>query len=400
MSRPPINLTLRDAQAFRDYSTGFTSTVSVPSFTSQESSSGTSRRKPSTGWIPPTNYTYSLNTLQPSRGIFENFRRISPTLVIGYKYEGTVLTTDSTGPYSLETCCNQALSSSGLSISQAMEDAALNQALSNLKGMRVDLGTAFGERKATAKMLGNTATNIARAVKALRRGNVRDAMRSLGMATDRGMPRGSNWTNNWLALQYGWKPLLSDCYGAVQALSKLPGDRWRVTAKGFKSESSFPSFQVTPGGSSPTGYRSQATLKRLAFCRIDALSSNDLVQSFSSLGVLNPLNVAWELVPYSFVVDWFLPIGDWLSNLDAYLGYSNITVCRTRFAKADWKVTGLSGFLSNGARITNDFEGSKKRIDLFRYVTGQVAPPFPRFKDPRSLGHLANGLSLLAQAFR
>jgi len=36
-----------------------------------------------------------------------------------------------------------------------------------------------------------------------------------------------------------------------------------------------------------------------------------------SLG--NPMELAWELIPFSFVVDWFLPIGNWISALDATL---------------------------------------------------------------------------------
>jgi hypothetical protein len=30
--------------------------------------------------------------------------------------------------------------------------------------------------------------------------------------------------------------------------------------------------------------------------------------------------VAWELVPFSFVLDWFIPIGSYLSQLDASAG--------------------------------------------------------------------------------
>jgi hypothetical protein len=29
-------------------------------------------------------------------------------------------------------------------------------------------------------------------------------------------------------------------------------------------------------------------------------------------GLKDPLSVAWELLPYSFVADWFIPIGDFL----------------------------------------------------------------------------------------
>jgi len=30
------------------------------------------------------------------------------------------------------------------------------------------------------------------------------------------------------------------------------------------------------------------------------------------LGLSRPLTSAWELVPYSFVIDWFVGVGDWL----------------------------------------------------------------------------------------
>jgi hypothetical protein len=42
------------------------------------------------------------------------------------------------------------------------------------------------------------------------------------------------------------------------------------------------------------------------------------------LGLLNPAEVIWELVPFSFVADWFLPIGDYLSALDAPMRFSHV----------------------------------------------------------------------------
>jgi hypothetical protein len=35
-----------------------------------------------------------------------------------------------------------------------------------------------------------------------------------------------------------------------------------------------------------------------------------------SLGVTKPLSVIWELVPFSFVVDWFVSVGEWISSLE------------------------------------------------------------------------------------
>lgn len=64
--------------------------------------------------------------------------------------------------------------------------------------------------------------------------------------------------------------------------------------------------------------------KRIKFhYRVD----NEILRTLSQLSLTNPLEVAWELVPFSFVVDWMLPIGDYLSNMSALhgiepLGYS------------------------------------------------------------------------------
>jgi hypothetical protein len=35
-----------------------------------------------------------------------------------------------------------------------------------------------------------------------------------------------------------------------------------------------------------------------------------------SLGVTKPLSIIWEAIPFSFVVDWFVRVGDWLSSLE------------------------------------------------------------------------------------
>lgn len=69
-------------------------------------------------------------------------------------------------------------------------------------------------------------------------------------------------------------------------------------------------------------------------------------------GLLNPLSVAWELMPLSFVADWFLPIGSYLSGFDAnlrfdvtsgYFGYKlesrrHVEILRVRTAGATVKL--------------------------------------------------------------
>jgi hypothetical protein len=59
--------------------------------------------------------------------------------------------------------------------------------------------------------------------------------------------------------------------------------------------------------------------------KIDFQIENPLTNTLSSLGLTNPLNVAWELVPFSFVVDWFIPIGDFFNGLIPPQGISNVS---------------------------------------------------------------------------
>ena len=40
----------------------------------------------------------------------------------------------------------------------------------------------------------------------------------------------------------------------------------------------------------------------------------------NQLGLVNPASVAWELIPFSFLVDWFLPVGKFLESYTDTVG--------------------------------------------------------------------------------
>jgi hypothetical protein len=42
-----------------------------------------------------------------------------------------------------------------------------------------------------------------------------------------------------------------------------------------------------------------------------------------SAGLVNPLSIAWELLPWSFVVDWFIPVGNTLEAMTAGYGLND-----------------------------------------------------------------------------
>lgn len=53
---------------------------------------------------------------------------------------------------------------------------------------------------------------------------------------------------------------------------------------------------------------------------------NKNAEAFKRLGLINLTSVLWEVTPLSFVVDWFIPVGEMLGHLDALAGVDVLSV--------------------------------------------------------------------------
>lgn len=404
MARPAF--TVRSVPVPTTYSASngstYKSTSNKAKFYQQESASGTSPRRKPKGWINPTAYTFTRTEIIGCDGVV--CAGPVPRNSYGTKYVGIVGTVpgDSGTAFDMLNTCTPCITDYDIKQDvDGLRNAALIKVRNKLKTQSVDLGVAFGERKRTMGLVGDTATRIGKSFRYLSRGQTRKAMDELGISSRRGQPRGGNVPNKWLELQYGWNPLLSDVYGACDGLANRNRDDWRVTAKATASATRVYTKGVDK--TSPYGRSVVTTVKRSAFARLDVVPSNEVLISLSSLGVLNPLTLAWELLPYSFVVDWFLPVGNWLDSLDASIGYSCRGYSNSFLVRSEAKVipAGPYRYGSNNWLSEQSWTGGVKRITyLDRQVSTSIPfPSFPRFKDPRSLGHMANGLALLASAF-
>lgn len=360
------------------------------------------RRKPK-GFTAPTAYSLSRDVSDLGHGElkFDVFSRFTGKYIQSFRSYGNNNAIRYGYPYPSNSIGNAYGGTAELNVEQAMIDKALIKARLGMKRSDINLGVAFAERSQTARLVGDTAISLARAYRSLRRGHWQQAWRDLGLKPARKAPRGSSAPAKWLEYQYGWKPLLSDVHGAVDALSRRDKGDWRITSKG--SERIDLSREVLMRQNSIGAHVLTSKGWKGAMVRIDAVPVNDLVVMLSQLGILNPLLVAWELVPYSFVVDWFLPIGSYLESLDAMLGYGPTYCSISTFSKV--KVSGRgSSFVE-----TDDFyrrvggwqgEWTVERLRLNRTISTSVPlPTLPRIKDGASLAHMANGLSLLASAF-
>jgi hypothetical protein len=60
--------------------------------------------------------------------------------------------------------------------------------------------------------------------------------------------------------------------------------------------------------------------KHEVMVRLDATIDDSFYLQLNDVGLANPLLTGWEVTPYSFVVDWFIGVGDFLSAVNAFTG--------------------------------------------------------------------------------
>lgn len=127
----------------------------------------------------------------------------------------------------------------------------------------------------------------------------------------------------YLEYVYGWKPLVSDIYGII-ALMKDEGKKsLLLSSHGSSKQQGNPKIQsyTDISGKSKTDFTSSnedVLVRTNVWSRLDPNWTG--ARSLNQLGLLNPLSLAWELVPWSFVVDWVVPIGPVLQALTAPAG--------------------------------------------------------------------------------
>lgn len=257
-----------------------------------------------------------------------------------------------------------------------------NKALIKLHDKKMEgaanMAVTFAERQDAIDMIASKATNLFNAYRNIKRGKVKRAMVQLGLAKDARVPRSKQASGQWLELQYGWMPLVSDIY-AYSNLSPFAGAR----IYGIASATSM----VGEGNQ-------QTTCTRLVKYGADVLIADPMLAFGNSLGLLNPALVAWELVPFSFVVDWFLPIGDHLSYLTSDIGISYKNAYKSTLDEVSIYYNEPRVYTSDGHNYTES-EGCLGTYSNFKRAAISK-PPLPdlTYKNPLSPMHLANAIAL------
>lgn len=207
---------------------------------------------------------------------------------------------------------------------------AKNQALADFLGKirsEAMLAVNWVEREQAVAMLSKRALQLARFTRALRRGDLLSAADALveERYLEHRNPRKrkryqtSKWVaDSWLEFHFGWAPLVQDIFTCVNILQQ-PVAWPTVIGKSRHIPLNYYA-RGTPNGP----YREFVTSEVQGFCRARCGAvvsvNNPNLWLANQLGLVNPASVIWETVPFSFLVDWFLNVGQFLSQWSDLLG--------------------------------------------------------------------------------
>lgn len=162
---------------------------------------------------------------------------------------------------------------------------------------------------------------------ALEAGDLPDLARSVASRLRRGYTSRQDISDDYLAAQFGALPLISDFRAVMDRLSNWGENLGRARARLAAG------VRASGGGTYPvsflkTGYSVSApnatVLGDLAFsgkitthysCKITGhINSNSLQEFLDYIGFYPDISTLWDALPFSFLVDYFLPIGDSLQQ--------------------------------------------------------------------------------------
>lgn len=126
---------------------------------------------------------------------------------------------------------------------------------------------------------------------------------------------------------FGWVPLMQDIYNAYEVLSDLSPTANKTTVRIRDSRVRTLNESTIRGPlQSVIGVQVGGSLRCV----------NPNLGLLERLGLVNPAAIAWDAVPYSFVINWFIPVGGYLKSLSDMVGWEEQNTWTTTFVRKEF----------------------------------------------------------------
>lgn len=257
-----------------------------------------------------------------------------------------------------------------------LELAVLAKLLARVKEHELDLGVALAEVDKLSVTVVDTIKNLTYMASDLSKGRFAQAARRFGASPPRKERvrklRILDLPARFLEMRYAWEPAIGDAFEAATAFEAISNGPRVKTFKAFKKTQD--DRVVLTNYDCPMvihtevlrGYHFEM-YEEMGFAR--------------QLGLANPAGIIWERIPWSFVFDWFMPIGSYLNLIG-----------QIPFMKGRWMKTSIIRQTCRGVAVMPETsyvspyppypDCDSNRFNLLRETNFTVPPsvPFPNFK--------------------
>jgi hypothetical protein len=249
--------------------------------------------------------------------------------------------------------------------SDANGDALCQAAAASIYGRSFDALTFLAELKDVHRMFKGMSSRILKLLKS---------------------PNLDRILNQWLEGRYGWRPLINDFNNLNEALANLKGERERLKQRvGYTNVVNETTLVASYGGALSCDLYTfdtvEASVRGNVICDI-ALPTFTFSKAIT----------AWEVIPLSFVLDWFISVGKSLETME----FLNLTQEYT----AAW-----GGHIVLTREVASDNWQANGNVSMLKGQFGAKCNTEYTFRGPKSLStipqlrtrfDLAKGIDLFA----
>lgn len=276
--------------------------------------------------------------------------------------------------------------------------------ISDVQEVKANLGQLIAERQQLVNSLVSVMTRTHKFITYMKRGDFRRALGQIGLQRGKdGGPRhfARESSQLYLEFQLAILPAAKDIYGLANKALRPP------TIRASRSRTYNGTYLYEASGNNGTHIMDTEYNTRInAFAKASipraALLAGNIAQQ---LGLVNPVALAWELVPLSFVVNWFVGIGQFLNQFDAFVGLqieelSTTTTRRQALIGYQYRLSNSQpGFPRSECKAWIRKRPTGHYVEKIRVLEAKVplVPPRVPLLDGLSVGKLTTLTALLTQ---
>lgn len=228
----------------------------------------------------------------------------------------------------------------------ALKDRAISKAWARVSNSEILALATLKEANSTVDGLKDILLKVIRVINAIKSGNARRIKKEI---------KPSELADIYMNARYNLRPLYYDCIGMIKAFRKEVAEtperqtfRASISDVGESADSdSFTWIGNPPGwGIDVTTHRRTGVTSRV---RAGVLTELDFLIEPQFFGIDEITETVWDLIPYSFIIDWFFNVGDVISSFAPNVGFKTL---------ASWVVVDTTTVYTASVTSTRPFAGT------------------------------------------